>query len=67
MQSSNMLMRMDLQMQTTNEPDRQKIAVVGSGPSGLAVADQLNSRGHNVTVLNEVTAWVVCYVMVFQI
>ena len=28
----------------------KKIAVVGSGPSGLAVADQLNSRGHNVTV-----------------
>ena len=28
----------------------KKIAVVGSGPAGLAVADQLNSRGHNVTV-----------------
>ena len=28
----------------------KKIAVVGSGPSGLAVADQLNSRGHSVTV-----------------
>lgn len=28
----------------------KKIAVVGSGPSGLAVADQLNSRGHLVTV-----------------
>jgi len=28
----------------------KKIAVIGSGPSGLAVADQLNSRGHNVTV-----------------
>lgn len=26
------------------------IAVVGSGPSGLAVADQLNRRGHTVTV-----------------
>jgi glutamate synthase (NADPH/NADH) small chain len=26
------------------------VAVVGSGPSGLAVADQLNKRGHNVTV-----------------
>ena len=26
------------------------IAVIGSGPSGLAVADQLNKRGHNVTV-----------------
>ncbi len=28
----------------------KKIAVIGSGPSGLAVADQLNSRGHHVTV-----------------
>lgn len=28
----------------------KKVAVVGSGPSGLAVADQLNRRGHQVTV-----------------
>lgn len=28
----------------------KKIAVVGSGPSGLAAADQLNQRGHSVTV-----------------
>lgn len=28
----------------------KKIAVVGSGPSGLACADQLNKRGHLVTV-----------------
>ncbi len=28
----------------------KKIAVVGSGPAGLAVADLLNRRGHNVTV-----------------
>ncbi|MCF0261752.1 MAG: glutamate synthase subunit beta [Sphaerochaetaceae bacterium] len=27
-----------------------RIAVIGSGPSGLAVADLLNRRGHNVTV-----------------
>ena len=27
-----------------------RVAVVGSGPSGLAVADQLNHRGHLVTV-----------------
>lgn len=26
------------------------IAIVGSGPSGLAAADQLNKRGHSVTV-----------------
>ena len=28
----------------------KKVAVIGSGPSGLAVADQLNQRGHLVTV-----------------
>ncbi len=28
----------------------KRVAVVGSGPAGLAVADQLNSRGHNVVV-----------------
>ena len=28
----------------------KKVAVVGSGPAGLAVADQLNKRGHSVTV-----------------
>ncbi|MCM1282611.1 MAG: glutamate synthase subunit beta [Muribaculaceae bacterium] len=28
----------------------KKVAVVGSGPSGLAAADQLNQRGHEVTV-----------------
>ena len=28
----------------------KKVAVVGSGPSGFAVADQLNHRGHSVTV-----------------
>lgn len=28
----------------------KKVAVIGSGPAGLAVADQLSSRGHAVTV-----------------
>ena len=28
----------------------KRVAVVGSGPAGLAVADQLNQRGHSVTV-----------------
>lgn len=28
----------------------KKIAVIGSGPSGLAVANQLNQKGHDVTV-----------------
>lgn len=28
----------------------KRVAVVGSGPAGLAVADQLNKRGHSVTV-----------------
>ena len=29
----------------------KKVAVVGSGPAGLAAADQLNRAGHSVTVL----------------
>ena len=28
----------------------KKVAVIGSGPSGLAAADLLNRRGHSVTV-----------------
>ncbi len=28
----------------------KRIAVIGSGPAGLAVAEKLNKRGHNVTV-----------------
>ena len=28
----------------------KKVAVIGSGPSGLAAAMQLNKRGHKVTV-----------------
>lgn len=28
----------------------KRVAVIGSGPSGLAVADRLNTRGHSVTV-----------------
>ena len=29
----------------------QRVAVIGSGPSGLAAADQLNKMGHSVTVI----------------
>ncbi|EEB08882.1 glutamate synthase Glt1 [Schizosaccharomyces japonicus yFS275] len=32
------------------------IAIVGSGPAGLAAADQLNKAGHNVTVLERDSA-----------
>ncbi len=28
----------------------KRVAIIGSGPSGLAAADQLNKRGHHVTV-----------------
>jgi len=38
---------------TPNPPNSRtdkKVAVVGSGPAGLAAADQLNKAGHNVTV-----------------
>lgn len=31
----------------------KKVCVVGSGPAGLAVADQLNHRGHSVTVVEK--------------
>ncbi len=30
-----------------------KVAVIGSGPSGLACADQLNKKGHKVTVFEK--------------
>lgn len=30
----------------------KKVAVIGSGPSGLACAEMLNKRGHNVTVFD---------------
>ena len=31
----------------------KKIAIIGSGPAGLAAADQLNKAGHNVTVFEK--------------
>ncbi|MBQ6675169.1 MAG: glutamate synthase subunit beta [Ruminococcus sp.] len=31
----------------------KRIAVIGSGPAGLAAADQLNRRGHSVTVFEK--------------
>ena len=43
----------DLGLETVRKPSRstgKKIAVVGSGPAGLAAADQLNQAGHQVTV-----------------
>ena len=33
-----------------NKLNGKKIAIIGSGPSGLAAADQLNKRGYQVTV-----------------
>lgn len=33
----------------------RKVAVIGAGPAGLAAADQLNKRGHNVTVFERET------------
>ncbi|GBG27803.1 Glutamate synthase NADH [Hondaea fermentalgiana] len=42
-----------IQPRMVPEEDRsgKKIAVIGSGPAGLAAADQLNQLGHTVTVM----------------
>ena len=37
----------------TQNVSGRNVAVVGSGPAGLAVADQLNHRGHSVTVIEK--------------
>lgn len=39
-------------MKPTPPPHRtgKRVAIVGSGPAGLAAADQLNRAGHSVTV-----------------
>ena len=37
----------------TRNASGKTVAVVGSGPAGLAVADQLNHRGHCVTVVEK--------------
>lgn len=37
----------------TKNVSAKNVVVVGSGPSGLAVADQLNHRGHSVTVVEK--------------
>ena len=39
-----------IQPQIPSVRSGKKVAVIGSGPSGLAAADTLNKRGHNVTV-----------------
>lgn len=38
---------------TKSFPTTKKIAVVGSGPAGLAAADELNSMGHYVSVFEK--------------
>ena len=38
----------------TSPPDTfKRVAIVGSGPAGLAAADQLNAAGHSVTVFEK--------------
>ncbi len=37
----------------TRNASGKNIAVIGSGPAGLTVADQLNHRGHSVTVVEK--------------
>lgn len=43
------LMKPETDIQRTDK----KVAVIGSGPAGLACADTLNKRGHNVTVFEK--------------
>ena len=40
----------DIKPEKAESTNGHKVAVIGSGPAGLAVADQLNQRGHEVTV-----------------
>ena len=37
----------------TQNASGKNVVVIGSGPAGLAVADQLNHRGHSVTVVEK--------------
>ena len=37
----------------TQNVSGKNVVVIGSGPAGLAVADQLNHRGHSVTVIEK--------------
>ncbi|MDD6212141.1 MAG: glutamate synthase subunit beta [Clostridiales bacterium] len=39
-----------IQPQVPSVRTDKRIAIIGSGPAGLAAADQLNSRGHHVTI-----------------
>lgn len=44
----------------------KSVAVIGSGPAGLAAANQLNKRGYTVTVFENWNMWVDCCVSVFR-
>jgi len=37
---------------TSGEPTGKKVAVVGAGPAGLAVAEKLSEKGHAITVFD---------------
>ena len=40
----------DMVAKTPKVRSNKSVAVIGSGPAGLAVAEKLNKRGHNVTI-----------------
>jgi thioredoxin reductase len=51
----------------SNIKTNKKIAIVGSGPAGMAAAQQLARVGHAVTVFEKMIALADFFVMVFLI
>ena len=50
---TNILFRARLQPKRPTSRTGRRVAVIGSGPAGLATAEQLNYAGHTVTVYEQ--------------